>query len=98
MTTYIYFLLLFIFLVQATMSQSSPNPKIHGTTSVNSKWQIVIPSEVRHQLNIQEWDQLIVFSNWDYGLGLIKADTLQEFLSTVRKQYPQAFEWLDQFS
>lgn len=38
---------------------------------------------------------MIVISKGSYGIGLIKADTLHEFLAAVRKQHPEAFEWLD---
>ena len=44
--------------------------------TVNAKGQIVIPSDVRVLLDIQEGDQFVVISKDSYGLGHIKADRI----------------------
>lgn len=63
--------------------------------TVNAKWQIVIPSDVRTLLDIHEGDQFAVISKDSYGLGLIKADNLQEFVVAIQKQHPEAFSKSD---
>lgn len=74
------------------------NPKIYGMVTVNAKWQIVIPSEARHQLNIQAGDQFVVVAKDDFGFGFIKADTLQEFLLAAQQEHPEAFEIFQELS
>lgn len=77
------------------MSKAFENPKIYGMVTVNTKWQVVIPSEVRSLLNIHEGDQFIVISGDQYWLWLIKADTLQDFILSAQKAHPEAFEHIE---
>ena len=80
------------------MTNKCESPKIHGMVTVNAKWQIVIPSDVRTLLDINEGDQFVVISKDSYGLGLIKADTLQDFILAAQKQHPVAFNNIDELS
>lgn len=65
---------------------NSYTPEMHGSVTVWSKWQIVIPKEVRNILKIQEWDKLMVITKWDIALGLIKADNMQCMLEYLHKE------------
>ena len=73
------------------MSIECTSPKIHGMVTVNAKGQIVIPSDVRALLDIHEGDQFAVISKDSYGLGLIKADNLQDFILAIQQHHPEAF-------
>ena len=74
------------------MKKWCADPKIFGMVTVNTKWQIVIPAEARSHLAIQPWDQFIVVWKDDNMLGLIKADTLQEFIIAAQQEHPEMFE------
>lgn len=74
------------------------NPKIYGMVTVNAKWQVVIPSEVRSHLHINEGDQFIVIAGDEYGFWLIKADTLQDFIVSAQKAHPEAFKQIAELS
>ena len=63
--------------------------------TVNAKGQIVIPSDVRVLLDIHEGDQFAVISKDSYGLGLIKADNLQDFILAIQKLHPESFNNID---
>ncbi len=80
------------------MATKCKSPKIHGMVTVNAKWQIVIPSEVRALLKIDAGDQFVVITKDPYGLGLIKADTLQDFILATHKEHPEAFDQIDKNS
>jgi len=56
------------------------------TVSVWTKWQVVIPSQVRKNLNINTWDQLIVVTKYWKAIWMIKADDLEELMEYMRKE------------
>lgn len=55
---------------------------MHGTVTVWSKGQIVIPKKVRELLHIEEGEELVVFVKGDLALGLVKTTDMQ-----ILKQY-----------
>ena len=57
-----------------------------STVTVWTKWQIVIPSEVRKELNINPWDNLITFTKHGKAIALIKTDDLNDFLEYMQKE------------
>ena len=54
--------------------------KIEWTASVWSKWQIVIPKNVRNKFKLNTWSDLVVLS-WDFWIFLIKSSDLQDMMS-----------------
>lgn len=59
---------------------------MHGSVTVWTKWQVVIPVDVRKKLNIQEGDKLMVISKWDIAIGFIKADNMELMLEHLKKE------------
>jgi len=57
-----------------------------GTVTVWSKGQIVIPKEAREELNINEWDKLMVLTKHGMAIWLIKSDNMPKFLSYMQKE------------
>lgn len=53
--------------------------KIEWTASVWSKWQIVIPKNVRNKFKLNTWSDLVVLS-WDFWIFLIKSSDLQDMM------------------
>ena len=54
--------------------------KIEWTANVWSKWQIVIPKNVRNKFKLNTWSDLVVLS-WDFWIFLIKSSDLQDMMS-----------------
>ena len=54
--------------------------KIEWTASVWSKWQIVIPKNVRNKFKLNTWSDLVVLS-WDFWIFLIKSSDLKDMMS-----------------
>jgi len=62
------------------------NTALVGTVTVWSKGQVVIPKEVREELDISEWDKLMVLTKHGMAIGLIKSDNVPEFLSYMQQE------------
>lgn len=63
------------------------NKKLYGTATVGTKGQVVIPSEARKEMGIEEGDRLYVVGAPDGGfLGLLKEDTLQAMVQSMTAQ------------
>jgi len=62
------------------MSISPPKMKIEGTASVWTKWQIVIPKNVREKFELKTWSDLVVLSS-DFATILIKSENLKEMVA-----------------
>lgn len=56
------------------------------TVTVWPKWQVVIPSQVRKNLNINTWDQLIVVTKYWKAIWMIKADDIEELMEYMKKE------------
>lgn len=62
------------------MTCSHPKMKIEGTASVGTKWQIVIPKNVRNKFDLKTGSDLVVLSS-DHAMVLIKSENLKEMIS-----------------
>jgi AbrB family looped-hinge helix DNA binding protein len=63
------------------------NLKIVGTTSIWSRWQIVIPKEVRDKLDLKPWDNMVVLMKDDKYIGLIKNDNIWDLMKYVTSEW-----------
>jgi len=59
---------------------------MHGSVIVGTKGQIVIPSGIRTDLNIQAGDHMFVITKHDKLVGLIKLDDMEAFLTTMQQE------------
>lgn len=62
------------------------NVKLHGTTTVGSKGQIVIPASVRKELNLVPGDQLLVMIKLGKAIALVRANELDELHKAIEKE------------
>jgi AbrB family looped-hinge helix DNA binding protein len=60
--------------------------QMHGSVTVGTKWQIVIPKEVRDMLGIREWDTLMTMTKYGKFVGFIKADDMEEFIDLLKTE------------
>lgn len=58
---------------------------IYGSVTVNAKWQIVLPAEVRKKMNISSWDQLIMIGRGSTFAWFIKAENIWEFIEKMNE-------------
>ncbi len=74
------------------MKKSSPpdcDMKMHTTVTVGTKWQIVIPQDVRSMLGIKPGDTLMVITKHQKAIGMIKTDDMAEFMAYMRVEMEQ---------
>lgn len=62
------------------------NVKLHGTTVMGAKGQIVIPASVRKELNLQTGDQLLVMIKLGKAIALVKANELDELHEAIQAE------------
>lgn len=60
--------------------------KLHGTTTVGAKGQIVIPASVRKELKIETGDQLLVMIKLGKAIALVKANELNELHAAIEQE------------
>ena len=60
--------------------------KICGNVTVWPKWQIVIPKDVRDQIWIKTWDNLVVLVKWGVAIWLIKNENMQEIMEYIKSE------------
>lgn len=60
--------------------------KIHSTVTVGTKWQVVIPSEVREMLSIKPWDTLMVVTKLWKAIWMVKLDDIDELMEYIKKE------------
>ncbi len=60
--------------------------KIHNSVTVGTKWQIVIPKEVRDMLDIKEWDTLITITKYNKSVGFVKTEAIEEFIELLKAE------------
>lgn len=53
--------------------------KIEWSASIGTKWQIVIPKNVREKFNLKPWNDLVVLSS-DSAMILIKSEDLKDMM------------------
>lgn len=61
------------------MKTVHPKIKIEGSASVGTKWQIVIPKNVREKFELNSWNDLVVLSS-DNTIMLIKSEDLKDMM------------------
>lgn len=66
-------------------ASSRMDHRIYGSVTINAKGQIVIPKDARKALKLHAGDTLLVTTKGDQILGLMKADTIQEFLKNMQQ-------------
>jgi AbrB family looped-hinge helix DNA binding protein len=57
---------------------------MHGSVTVGTKGQVVIPKEIRETLDINPGDTLIVLTKHGKAIGLIKADDMPAFMEYMQ--------------
>ncbi len=60
--------------------------KMHATVTVWTKWQIVIPKELRKELNINPWDNLFTFSKHGKAIALVKTEDMEDFSNFIQQE------------
>ena len=60
--------------------------KMFWSITVGSKWQIVIPKDVRNLLSIKEGDQLFVVTKFDKAIGIFKTDDIEQFVAQMQAE------------
>lgn len=61
--------------------------RLHGTTLVGPKWQIVIPKEVREMFNISPWDTLTLVTKENKAIVLIKNQDISELFEYAKSEW-----------
>ena len=59
--------------------------KYVGVCKVGEKGQIVIPKEARDMFDIKSGDSVIVLCDKERGMGILKADAIEDFADEVLK-------------
>ena len=57
--------------------------KFIGISKVGEKGQIVIPKEARDMFDIKQGDSIIVFCDKSRGIGLLKANAIEDLADKV---------------
>lgn len=60
--------------------------KMHGSVTVGTKWQIVIPKDVRDMLDITEGDTLMTMTKYGRFVGFIKAEDMEDFIELLKSE------------
>jgi AbrB family looped-hinge helix DNA binding protein len=55
--------------------------KFYGSITVSARGQVVIPAEARKDFNIKTGDKLLVFGDFEKGLGIATVDMMQRTMS-----------------
>jgi len=60
--------------------------KMHTTVTVGTKWQVVIPQEVREMLGINPGDTLMVVTKHGKAVGMVKMDDVDELMEYIKAE------------
>lgn len=60
--------------------------EILSSVKIWSKWQIVIPSNIRKSIWLKPWDNLIIWTKYDKLVWIIKPSDMQEFTSKMDEE------------
>jgi AbrB family looped-hinge helix DNA binding protein len=60
--------------------------KMHGSVTVGTKWQIVIPKDVRDMLEINEGDTLMTMTKYGRFVWFIKAEDMEDFIELLKSE------------
>ncbi len=69
-----------------TPTKASIGVKMHGSVTVGTKGQIVIPKDVRDMLEITEGNTLMTMTKYGKFVGFIKAEDMEEFIDLLRTE------------
>jgi AbrB family looped-hinge helix DNA binding protein len=67
-------------------AKASIGVKMHGSVTVGTKGQIVIPKDVRDMLGIAEWDTLMSMTKYGKFVGFIKAEDMGDFIELLKAE------------
>ena len=68
------------------MNKKQCKMKLHWTTTIWPKWQIVIPKEVRDLLKMSPWDSVTIISKDDKAVAIVKNEELKELFEFVKSE------------
>lgn len=60
--------------------------RMHGSVTVGTKGQIVIPKEVRDMLDLNEGDSLLTITKYRKFVGFIRTDDVTEFIELLKAE------------
>lgn len=60
--------------------------KIYWAVTVWAKWQVVIPSQIRKNLNINIWDSLMVVTKHGKAIWMVKQDDIEELMKYMEEE------------
>lgn len=61
--------------------------RLHWTTTIWPKWQIVIPKEARERLNLNPWDSVTIITKDDLVVAIIKNEDIKELFEYVKSEW-----------
>lgn len=61
--------------------------RLHWTTTIWPKWQIVIPKEARERLNLNPWDRVTIITKDDLAVAIIKNEDIKELFEYVKSEW-----------
>ncbi len=67
-------------------TKASCGVKMHGSVTVWTKGQIVIPKDVRDMLDISEGDTLMTMTKYGKFVGFIKAEDMTDFIELLKTE------------
>lgn len=59
---------------------------LYSAVTVGTKWQIVIPKEVRKKLNINPGDKLVTITKGNIAIGFIKSENFPQVLEHLNQE------------
>lgn len=68
------------------MGKTKSIMKLHWTTTVWPKWQVVIPKEVRDLLNINPGDSITIVTKDNKAVAMIKNEDLKELFEYIKSE------------
>lgn len=57
--------------------------KLMGITSLGERGQVVIPANIREELNLKKGEKLMVFAKHRHFIGIVKFDEMSEYLKKM---------------
>jgi AbrB family looped-hinge helix DNA binding protein len=61
--------------------------KFYGSITVSERGQVVIPVEARKDFDIKTGDKLLVFGDFEKGLGIATVDIMQKTMSSTTELF-----------
>ncbi len=71
---------------KVTRSNIECGVKMHGSVTVGTKGQIVIPKDIRDMLEITEGDTLMTMTKYGKFVGFIKTEDMQDFIDLLKQE------------